>query len=79
MGSQNFQNFPDMNLIIFQCSAVDQDIIKKNDDEYIQVLLKIMCIKCMKVAGAFVKPKGKTKNSKCPYLVRNAVLGTSLG
>ena len=27
----------------------------------------------MKVAGAFVKPKGITKNSKCPYLVLKAI------
>ena len=32
----------------------------------------------MKVASAFVKPKGITKNSKCPHLVLKAVFGISL-
>jgi len=34
-------------------------------------------IKVMKVAGAFVSPKGRTQNSKCPYHVWKAVFRIS--
>ena len=37
----------------------------------------ILCIRVMKVAGALVSPKHNTINSKCPYLVLKAVLGSS--
>jgi hypothetical protein len=38
---------------------------------------KISFMRVIKVAGALVRPKGRTRNSKCPYLVLKAVLGIS--
>jgi hypothetical protein len=41
--------------------------------------LNMSSIKLMKVAGAFVKPKGMTNHSKRPYLDLKVVFHTSVG
>jgi hypothetical protein len=39
--------------------------------------IKILFMRFMKIAGAFVNPKGTTKYSWCPYLDTKVVFGTS--
>jgi hypothetical protein len=41
--------------------------------------MNMLFIKYMKYASAFVKPNDMTVNSYSPYLVINAVFGTSKG
>ncbi|KAL0400411.1 UNVERIFIED_CONTAM: hypothetical protein Sradi_2384400 [Sesamum radiatum] len=66
--TESRQNLPQMLYVLGQGSAVDNNIIEVHHHKFINVL---------KVAGAFVRPKGMTRNSEAPYLMSTVVFASS--
>ena len=79
MLSQSLQHEPQMLFMLFLYLGEDQNIINENHHEDIQIVHETMFIRCMKKAGALVKPNDMTVYSYGPYLQVNAVLGISSG
>jgi hypothetical protein len=50
----------------FEVRTVDQYIVKINEDKFIKVITKKAFMSDMNMAGAFVRPKGSTRNSNKP-------------
>jgi len=73
--SNGLQYRTKMHDVLFFGFAENQDIIQINQ---LRREPKIPFMTDWNVAGAFVSPKLRTRNSKCPIGVLKAVLGTSL-
>ena len=46
--------------MLFVCFRIDEDVIDVDNDELVEIILKIEFMSLMKVAGAFVRPKDMT-------------------
>ena len=60
---QHVQHTANVARVFLQRSAVDEDIIEEDESEVIQEGPQRLMIRCMKVAGALVRPNGSTRNS----------------
>ena len=61
--SQKMQGSLQMFFMFFSKLGIDEDVINKNNDKFIQVRFVVLLIRSIKAAGALVRPKGITKNS----------------
>ena len=59
---------------------VYEDVINKYNHKQVKILSKTQFIRSMNAAREFVRPNDINRNSKGPYLVRNAIfeISTSL-
>ena len=64
--SQQLQHLAHVPLVLLQRLAVDEDVVEEHEHELVEVAAEGLCMRCMKVAGALVSPKGSTRNSKWP-------------
>ena len=64
MISKSLEYYSEMVCIIMLSAGIDQNIIYEDYDEHVQVLLEHMVHQVIKAAGALVRPKDMTRNSK---------------
>ena len=58
--SKSGQNQSEMFIMLFVCFRIDEDVIDVDNDELVEIILKIEFMSLMKVAGALVRPKDMT-------------------